>query len=147
VAGQLGEKMTFDRTITVLSMAVAVIASLAASVQGYVSWRDRNDALTSAVFAEVAKGCHDIALEARNTIGKNVPDNKKAQLLDDAMSLDILVNAIGPDNHNEITSEVQKFISEEIQAPDSPPNALFDVDIHFVVSLNAKCTEIIRKKL
>jgi enolase len=147
--------MTFDRTVTVISITVAVIASLAASVQSFISWKGRNDPLISSVLAEVAKDCHDLANEAGNAVGRTVPGEYTQRLSAEAAALDLLIDAIDPMNRRQIGTAVEIFLDEEfdrVAASTNPPSEKTpmqkrDVEIRFMVNLNNRCSEVIRKQL
>ncbi len=147
--------MTFDRKITVISVALAVIASVAASLQSYVSWKGRNDPLRSTVLAEIARDCRDIAIDAGNSMAKNVPSDYTRQMLAYAAALDLLITAIETSRQMAIQAEVEKFLDDDFDQaadkaeykPSKSANLKHEVEIRFMVNLNDKCAQVIEKQL
>lgn len=146
--------MNFERKITILSVGVAIVATLAASVQSYVSWRGRNDPLRSAVMGEIAKDCHDIALDARNRVPTPGSSAYIQQMFARASALDLLIDALGTPNQMTIYSEVQTFLDSEFDqaaikdglaaGKPAPKN---EVELRFMVTLADTCRRVIRDQL
>ena len=141
--------MTLDRGLTIFSVVLASFATAAATVQGYVSWHGRRDALTTAALAEVVKGCQDINYKARSVIpGKGGEGKEATELLASAVALDVVIDAIYPTEFSQIYLEVLTYLSEDFQAPiGASKEAVQDIQTKFVVSLGAKCKEIIRREI
>jgi hypothetical protein len=56
----VGRAMSVDRILTILSVIVASFATIASTVQAYVSWQGRNDILRSIVLTELNSKCADL---------------------------------------------------------------------------------------
>jgi hypothetical protein len=147
-------KMTFDRKLTLVSVVFAGVASLAATVQSYLSWSGRNDALRSAVLAEIAKDCHDIVIDAGNSLAPTVPPDYTQKMMEKATALDLLVNAIDS-TYRPIYGEVESFLDDEFDRaaekdglqPGKAEAFKQEVEQRFIVNLTFKCSEVIRKQL
>jgi hypothetical protein len=59
---------TTQSFLTIVSVVFAAVASLAASVQSYFSWSDRNVPMVSVAFAQVVTKCAE-ALSAAHEYG------------------------------------------------------------------------------
>jgi hypothetical protein len=142
--------MTIDRTITIISVVVAIVASTAGTVQSYVSWNARNNTLTSAALGQVVKSCHDIAVVASSLIfTKRGTESEKIDLLNSNVAgLDVVVAALYPKDNAPFRTEVSDFLHEMIQAPlDDDRMAIQEIQIRFTGKLASRCSEIIRRQL
>jgi hypothetical protein len=139
--------MTFDRTLTIISVVLAALAAIAATVQSYVSWDGRRDFLTATALSQVVKGCHDVAYDARSIVLAKDPITREAEnrLYASAAALDVVVDAIFPGDHFQIQTELSSFLSDSLQAPlNANDRTIQDVRVRFLTTLGLKCRDIIR---
>jgi hypothetical protein len=141
--------MTFDRTITVISVAVAVIASLAATVQSYISWSGRNDTLNSAALGQVVSVCHDTACKVGtvSTI-KNFSIEQMQDIQAQLGALDVVVAAIYPTEQQPMQSIFGEYARDALGADlNTTSDELRNIQTRFIVKLRSKCTETIQQQL
>jgi hypothetical protein len=150
-------RMTFDRKVTLISVGFAVVASLAGTFQGYISWRGRNDALKSAVLAEIAKDCHDIALDAGKSVEATDQAKYASEMSAKASAVDLLIDAIQSNVGPTVTvySEVSKYLDEKFDqvaakdglAPAKAEDKTSSPEIRFMVNLADTCRKVIKEQI
>jgi hypothetical protein len=141
--------MTFDRLITIASVAVAVIASVAASVQSYVSWSGRNDTLNSAALGQVVGVCHDTAYKIGTVSAiKNFSIEQMQDIQAQLGALDVVVSAIYPSEQNPMQSIFEEYAHDALSADlNATSDELRNIRTRFISKLRSKCTEIIQRQL
>ena len=108
--------------------------------------------------AEIAKSCHDIAIDAAKAPVKGTSISYTNEMLAKAAALDILVNAIEPANRYQIQSQVEKYLDNSFDATaisvdlDTPKKAEKSTiknqeAFAFIANLNLTCSAIIRKQI
>jgi len=143
--GRVNSEMTFDRTITVISVTVAMIASLAATVQSYVSWKGRYDSLKSAALSEVAKECHDLSRQVFLAMSEDKYPTAE-QLMDigaNLSSLDTVVSAISPEHNEHLQAELIRYINDSISAHKDFSPASRAEEVNFLENIRQRCANII----
>lgn len=141
--------MTFDRKITLVSIAFAIVASVAASLQSYLAWRGRNDALTSAALGQVVGACHDVAYKVSTISAMRDFSTEQMQDIEAQLgALDVVVDAIYPSEHLPMQKIFEDFATDALHADlNATSNELKNIRVRFVVDLRAKCTEIIQRQI
>lgn len=107
---------------------------------------------------EIAKDCHDIAIDAASAPEKNASTQYTRGMLAKAAALDILVDAIEPSNTYQIESQVEKYLDDSLDAAAISADAVTpktsdkhiiknQAEYLFIANLNSTCSAIIRKQM
>jgi hypothetical protein len=104
--------------------------------------------------AEIAKDCHDLAIDAGNSIGTKDSSQAFVQtMLSKASAIDLLIDAINTPHGMTVFSEVSKFQDEEFDQvaisdglEKGKPAAKNEVEIRFMVNLTDTCRQAIKIK-